>query len=179
MRVRPRQGHNGPHTCGFEDTSGHKRPQTRAFHATGHNRPRTCACFRTECWRSIPFEAQVRGTKFIKNVRELKPSQSRTILARSQHGLCLWLQARNLNRQAKKKIRAVKNFQNCMELLLGIEKLAVPVIIRTKKRMRQVFLSELLFYNSTRCAQKDFVLARTRADIWSARNCTIQKVLHR
>ena len=34
MRVRPRQGHNGPHTCGFEDTSGHKRPQTWAFHAT-------------------------------------------------------------------------------------------------------------------------------------------------
>ena len=38
MRVRSRQGHNGPHTCGFEDTSGHKRPQTWAFHATGHNK---------------------------------------------------------------------------------------------------------------------------------------------
>ena len=61
MRVRPRQGHNGPHTCGFEDTSGHKRLQTWAFHATGHNRPRTCDCFRTECWRSIPFEALSEG----------------------------------------------------------------------------------------------------------------------
>ena len=61
MRVRPQQRHNGPHTCGFEDTSGHKRPQTWAFHATGHNRPRTCDGFRTECWRSIPFEALSEG----------------------------------------------------------------------------------------------------------------------
>ena len=69
MRVRPRQGHNGPHTCGFEDASGHKRPQTWAFHATGHNRQECVIVFGQSAGDPFHLRPQVRGTKIYQKGR--------------------------------------------------------------------------------------------------------------
>ena len=62
MRVRPRQGHNGPHTRvvlrTHQATRGHKRGLFMPQATTDQER---VIVFLTECWRSIPFEALSEG----------------------------------------------------------------------------------------------------------------------